>query len=654
MNSNAPHSVETVGPVCYEALTSLPLNFTWTATDDASPSLACALSVDGNPVGSYTVENGMPYTASIGQLGEGLHSWNVSCSDGTYSASGGDYFIYNANAGKCDYTSSAELLSPPDNSMINVDSTALKWIFYNSLNSSPSLRCGLLYDGSLLAPSVAMQAGAPASYLKSGIIPGAHNWSAICWDACSSGVSPMCPSLCGANCSNINITPSWRFTYDPAATVLLAYDALPPKTNACENASFDMPLTLRNLGNASSLGISQGVSCGSWNCTLFPTGEFDLAQGASASFELTVATSGSGSNSIGLSAHDNGSNNASMYLQFGLTNASDCDPGRGNRTNRTQQLAGNISLPGRNLSVLIDAPLEAQCGQLVRVNVTYENGVPVSGMALNTSWPAGSSESLIGADGHTDYIGTDEGVYTYDVPGMAVARTAATYIYCGNATPGVKTLILPLYVTEDSKLDLSVFREGKNPQRASLKISRPDLTVDYNNTTTFGTYGEILRVPGKYVFTISAANVKSLSAKAELNKLPAQAATPGDLPFLILILLIVLGIGIAYYYRSTLVAVLVKKKLVVVEREKDAYCAGDAIPLSFRFRDFNRALANTTVTIVSDEGREMTLATDRKGSLIFIPEQEGTYHITLRDHLVFGDDRIIVGPARPKGGREAQ
>ncbi len=633
---NFPPTVGLISPVCYYALTSLPVNFTWKASDDSSSSLSCTLYVDKTQVGTYSVQNGVEYSVQYSSsLSAGLHSWNVSCSDGSLSSSALEHFIYNPNGGNCTSKISAELLSPPNGAVINKNSVDLKW---NAESTGASLACGLIYDNKIVENNRVMSG--EATYSLSNITQGTHGWSAVCWDRCTIGDSAICG---GPGKSNSISTPTWYFAYDSAAYVSLAYDAMADQ-GECPGSHMSLPVVIRNIGSASSFGIGQTFSCDDLGCSLFPSGTVDIVQGGAAAFELNLYSPEAGvSKFVGIFANDSEGNSASEGFVITGTNASACAEAAP-RDPRKTDIGSNGTMPffvSRNCSVIIDAPLEALCNGGVQVNVTCDNDIPLSGAFLTVFGPSGSQELMIDAKGSASFVAEDEGYYFYEVPGVLMRSTVVTSVYCENSTGGVKTLVVPLYITEASKLDITVFREGRQPQKAAVKIFRPTQLADFANTTSYGTYEEVITLPGNYVYTISASNVRSLSAKMELNKLAAQIETGGDISML-LIILIVMAISVAYTTRRQIIALLVKKKLVLISFEKKKYEPGELVEISFKIKDLNRKAADTPVSIISDDGEETVLMTDRKGRVIFIPEKEGIYHISMRNYIIEGLDSVIV------------
>ncbi len=125
----------------------------------------------------------------------------------------------------------------------------------------------------------------------------------------------------------------------------------------------------------------------------------------------------------------------------------------------------------------------------------------------------------------------------------------------------------------------------------------------------------------------------------------AWAGDPAEDAGLVLAVLLVAGaLTAAIYLRNSIIALFVKKKLVLLEIGKGGpFRTGDTVNFSLKFRDSGKPLQNATVFLASEEGGERALTTDRKGRASFSSDKESIYHVTLPGHLVHGDDRIIVG-----------
>ena len=211
-----------------------------------------------------------------------------------------------------------------------------------------------------------------------------------------------------------------------------------------------------------------------------------------------------------------------------------------------------------NASYQISAPLEAEVGSSVQAIITRSDGTPVSGKKIKVSHSSGSSYSLISSpSGRIIFQADSEGYYSFSLASPCAAerisKTSTVSAYVPSSEPSRKQLILPFYVSEPSEVRVQVVSLGK-PQQAALDFLGPNDVHSGGTTGSEGQYSEYLSLPGKYVLTVSAENVRSLSAKVELS--------PGAQPsfwslylnpaYIIPALLVAVALLVVFMFRSSI------------------------------------------------------------------------------------------------------
>ncbi|MBU0586603.1 DUF4198 domain-containing protein, partial [Candidatus Micrarchaeota archaeon] len=218
-------------------------------------------------------------------------------------------------------------------------------------------------------------------------------------------------------------------------------------------------------------------------------------------------------------------------------------------------------------------------------------------------------------------------------------RTLVTSIYDPNAPPSDKVLVMPLYVTEPSKAEVYVYSMG-SPKQANLDIIQP--TKDFINTTTSpqGRYDTVLRNVGKYFFVVSAPNVKSLSARVDLNALQTAKPLYEEPAFLLLLLLIIFAFVMGYYSRDRIIALFTGRLSVKMKLEKPIVNAGEEVSITL-LDHLGRPASNKVISILNEKGESVELRTDEKGRIIFIPSEPGLYLLS-SETLLISNGKIEV------------
>ncbi|MFA5077249.1 MAG: NosD domain-containing protein, partial [Candidatus Micrarchaeia archaeon] len=209
----------------------------------------------------------------------------------------------------------------------------------------------------------------------------------------------------------------------------------------------------------------------------------------------------------------------------------------------------------------IEAQPEVPVNSTVEAAILDQSGFPVAGLQVKVIDPLNSTSGYTtNSTGKFTFVPSIAGQYSYQLPCELAKFTnaLATSGYDPSAPAGTRTLIIPVYVTEPSSLQLSVLSLGK-PMQASLSIAKPDTSATDTATDAGGRYQGVLTVPGKYVFTITAYNAKSLAADIELSPLPAARGILEEPAFWVLLILLFVLLASAYLLRNRLIPSLARK-----------------------------------------------------------------------------------------------
>ncbi len=322
-----------------------------------------------------------------------------------------------------------------------------------------------------------------------------------------------------------------------------------------------------------------------------------------------------------------------------------------------------LAQPGGNNGnatfIIIYAPGNASPGEMVRVNVTFLNGTPATKALIYVKYPDGSQVQVI-----TDLLGiasfnaTASGYYYYDAYGVAIYQNSVTYVpqegkaqpvdqvYFTQIAPArqQKTLIVPITITEPSKLTLSVYEERNQSAPSSLAIKTPALKILSTATDNAGKYAENYSQDfGRYVFTITAKqDVQRLYAKFNLERLPAGVEAKSDYLLPLILFLIALAIGVAYAMRKSLPLALSFGKgiTVTVSPEKPKPQSeveivlelGKGVP--YAERDF--------IVVLKSTNEMFSLKTNKNGVALFVPYNTGKYAVDVPGYTLRGNREFEV------------
>ncbi len=198
-----------------------------------------------------------------------------------------------------------------------------------------------------------------------------------------------------------------------------------------------------------------------------------------------------------------------------------------------EQFINDSCIPLGNGQYWFDAPAEAEIYSDVPV-VLYNGNNTVPNASFYVVLPDNSERLFMtNENGLAIYQGEKIGDHTYSLGTIPLKNHTITYIYDPSSKPTTRTIKIPIYAKEPSEVKVEVYSLGKRVP-AEISIDGPEHLETSTNKN--GEYKGALEKPGKYMFTITASNVKSLSAKIDLNKKEISNET---LDFWWIILLIV-------------------------------------------------------------------------------------------------------------------
>ncbi len=392
--------------------------------------------------------------------------------------------------------------------------------------------------------------------------------------------------------------------------------------------------TLMPPGSASVTWTSANADSASLNCT-GPI-RSSAAAGMSGSSAFTFAESPLGNELCVLTVRNSTmglGTDCMASLQIGAASQ------QGNGTPGEQQNGTNITIITEppKVNVNVTAPQEVEIGSPVLVNVTYENGTPLVGEIMELVAPGNNSFTFIlDANGEARYNATREGFYVYNVPDFNIVRNTITYAYIPGKAPETKVLVVPVYITEPSRLQLEILSQGA-PQPAHVRIEGP-MNFE-NDTNTIGLFIADIPTPGSYIITATATGVKSLSAQVTLNRAAAQRSFVEDNIWLLL-LLVALAILLAYLVRRKLLAYLIRGRMAQLRIHPEKPKSKQAVEIAFTSE--GKQLAGAAVTLITEKGDIYKHSTRPDGKFVFVPVEPGIYRISVKGYSIFGSDQFEV------------
>ncbi|MBD3252206.1 DNRLRE domain-containing protein, partial [Candidatus Pacearchaeota archaeon] len=161
------------------------INLSFNATDNMDSVLDCDVVLDGNVINSTTSNNGVIKNVSSGLLLDGMHYWNVTCTD----ESGRSYTSETWSFNITDTPPNVTLFSP---SLNYVDDDGTISFQYNATDNSGFLNCSLILNGSFDKTNQSKILNGQYNIVdKIGIPEGWHNWTIECFDLSENSHKPL-------------------------------------------------------------------------------------------------------------------------------------------------------------------------------------------------------------------------------------------------------------------------------------------------------------------------------------------------------------------------------------------------------------------------------------------------------------------------------
>jgi subtilisin family serine protease len=257
LDIDAP-AIYITSPLDTANLSSSPVSFVFNASD-ATSSLNCSLIFDNTTVNSSSVTSGQSSTLSYTVPSEGLHLWNISCSDGANSnTSGTRSLTYDATA------PNVTTISPPAAAVLSANIS--DFIFTAADNLFPSLVCDLYVNSTKKATnsSVANSTNTTFSSISPG--SGSLSWHVNCTDPAGNTVNSSSRSLKvpGENITtSINTTANISYGINTTANVDINLTTRVNTTGTVSVAEYSVNpanVSATSANGFAALGVSRFIS----------------------------------------------------------------------------------------------------------------------------------------------------------------------------------------------------------------------------------------------------------------------------------------------------------------------------------------------------------------------------------------------------------
>ncbi|MCF7865839.1 FG-GAP-like repeat-containing protein [Candidatus Woesearchaeota archaeon] len=161
-----------------ETINALDIIFNFTVSDNFDDNLYCAVNVDDTYNGTGYVLNGTTGNISISEIGDGDHSWNVTCFDNANN---------NFTSETLNFTSDAPPRITLDTPIDEYGTTIGNVSFYYFVTDGTLQNCSILFDGSINqtknSAQIPYQDGSNINnFTINNIAEGTHNWTIQCYD----------------------------------------------------------------------------------------------------------------------------------------------------------------------------------------------------------------------------------------------------------------------------------------------------------------------------------------------------------------------------------------------------------------------------------------------------------------------------------------
>jgi hypothetical protein len=178
-------NISLVYPENQSSFTLNQLNLSFNATDNMDSNLTCSVVLDGNTIYSgIGAENGSMTNVSSGILDNGLHYWNVSCSDNALRNFTSTTFNFNIS----DIPPNVTLVFPNSNYL---DDDGIISFVYNASDNTGFKNCSLILNESYRIWNTSIiNNHQNNAFDVEGFLEGNNNWTVECFDLSSSSNKP--------------------------------------------------------------------------------------------------------------------------------------------------------------------------------------------------------------------------------------------------------------------------------------------------------------------------------------------------------------------------------------------------------------------------------------------------------------------------------
>jgi hypothetical protein len=173
----SPPSVNLNQPAPGALFSSSTVIFNFTAVDTYTPPMNCSLYIDGiyNKSNAATA-NSTPTTLSVSGISDGVHTWNVSCTDQANNTGSNTSRNFTVDTNP----PTVQLDTPDDGGTVTTSTVDLQYFTVDAL--SATMNCSLFLDGVLNGTNPLTINNTITIFTVSNVVDGQHNWSVSCRD----------------------------------------------------------------------------------------------------------------------------------------------------------------------------------------------------------------------------------------------------------------------------------------------------------------------------------------------------------------------------------------------------------------------------------------------------------------------------------------
>ena len=265
----APPKIEIVSPANDTRTTNSTLNITY-IPKDAAGITKCDLFFDGSLNQSKsTIFANQNNNFVISGIVEGLHDWEINCSDADLNVGSGGKYVWTR-----DITSPAVVLVNPLNaSSVDANTVSIPFEFRAVDALDTLIKCDLYLDGAVKKNNIWVMNDTNQIEGVSGVGLGEHNWSVRCED----------------RTGNWNMSETWEFSYYLPDFVVYGLDT--NTSSAVEDESLFLNYSIGNIGNSSGENVLVELYLGhpSNSGVLLDSNNVNLSSGENLTFNYTTS-----------------------------------------------------------------------------------------------------------------------------------------------------------------------------------------------------------------------------------------------------------------------------------------------------------------------------------------------------------------------------